>query len=240
MVCAGLALLISLGVASSGRSASVVTQVLPGWAGYAVRAGAGSFVEVRGRWVQPRIVCSRPDSAAAFWIGLGGATRDSQALEQVGTGADCSDRAEVSYSAWYQLWPERAVELPVVVRAGDVIDAAVEVTGAGVTVSFRNASTDVAVSKKIVMRDPEADSAEWIVEAPAVCLVKCTPLPLATFGRATFTEASATLGEHTGTISDPRWAPRRLTMGARHGKTVAAPSRLLAGGSFFAVMRSRH
>jgi len=177
---------------------------------------------------------------AAFWIGLGGATRHSRALEQVGTAADCSDRAELSYSAWYQLWPAPAVELPVAVQAGNIIDAAVAVSGTDVTISLRNVSTGAAVTKDIVMWGPETDSAEWIVEAPAMCFEKCTLLPLATFGRVTFTETSATLGAHTGAISDSRWVPFRLTMGVRNGRTLAAPSRLVAGGSSFAVMRSRH
>jgi hypothetical protein len=217
-------------------------QVARGWAGYVVRPGADSFGGVHGRWVQPRVVCNRPGSAAAFWIGLGGAKRQSQSrsLEQVGTSADCSDRAESSYSASYQLWPARAVELPVGVRPGDLIDAAVSVNGAAVTIALRNLSTGAAVAKEIVMWEPETDSAEWIVEAPAMCFAKCTLLPLATFASVTFTETAATLGAHTGTISDPFWAPSRVAMGVRKGRTLAKPSPLLERGSSFTVLRSRY
>src|SRR6478736_5695784 len=122
---------------SSASSAGVGVQVTPGWAGYLVRAKGVSFTEVRGRWVQPRVVCNRPGSAAAFWIGLGGATERSRALEQVGTSADCSSRAELSYSAWYQLWPGPAIDLPIAVNAGDVIESALEVSDETVSISLR-------------------------------------------------------------------------------------------------------
>jgi hypothetical protein len=236
----GLALLISFGWASSATGAAVDTQVAPGWAGYVARAGADPFAEARGRWVQPRVICNRPGSAAAFWVGLGGATRQSRALEQVGVSADCSGRAALSFSAWYQLWPAPAVELPVVVQPGDVIDAAVAVNGVTVTISLRNVSTGVAVTKDLVMWEPETDSAEWIVEAPAMCFATCTLLPLATFARVTFSETSATLGAHTGTISDSRWTQSRFKMGAPRGRSLATPSPLAKGGSSFAVTRSRY
>lgn len=240
IACVGLALLISSAWTASTTNAASHVQVARGWAGYVVRADAGLFAGVHGRWVQPRVACNRPGSAAAFWIGLGGATRQSLALEQVGTSADCSDRAELSYSAWYQLWPAPAVELPVAVRPGDVVDAAVSVDGATVAIVLRNLSTGAAVTREIVMWAPETDSAEWIVEAPAMCFAKCTVLPLATFPSVTFSETTATLGAHTGVIDDPRWTPSRFTMGLSKGRTLAAASSLLEGGSSFKVVRSQY
>jgi len=215
------------------------TQVTDGWAGYVVRAGAFSFAQVHARWAEPRVVCNRPGSAAAFWVGLGGAGRESRALEQVGTSADCSSRAQVSYSAWYQLWPAQAVELPLAVRRGDVVDAAVKVDGTTVTIALRNLSTGAATRRATVMWEPETDSAEWIAEAPAMCFATCTLLPLATFGRVTFTKASATFGAHTGTIDDARWSTSRFTIGSATTRAVATPSALAEGGSSFAVLRSR-
>ncbi len=234
----GLALLISCGWASSTTNATDV-HVGPGWAGYVVRAGTDSFGAVHGRWIQPRVVCNRPGSSAAFWIGLGGANRQSRALEQVGTSADCSEGAKLSYSAWYQLWPGRAVELPIAVRPGDHMNATVSVDGAAVTVALLNLSTGVTVAKNVVMWQPETDSAEWIVEAPAMCFAKCTLLPLATFARVTFTDAVATVGAHTGTISDPLWTPSRFIIGALRERRLATPSPLLGGGSSFTVVGSR-
>lgn len=212
-------------------------QITPGWAGYVARTGADSFSEVRGRWVQPRVICNRPGSAAAFWIGLGGAARESLSLEQVGTSADCSARANLSYSAWYQLWPGRVVELPISVRAGDMIEAALAVTGGTVSISLRDVSTGLTVTETREMFEPETDSAEWIVEAPAMCFVTCSLLPLATFDRITFTDTYATADAHTGTISDANWASSRIKMGVPRGRTFATPSPLFDGGSSFQVSR---
>jgi hypothetical protein len=189
--------------------------------------------------VQPLVVCNRPGSAAAFWIGLGGATRRSRALEQVGTSADCSSRAELSYSAWYQLWPGPAIELPIAVNAGDIIESALAVSGETVSISLRDVSTGAVVLQNVWMRKPETDSAEWIVEAPAMCFATCVLLPLATFDRIRFTEASATAAGHYGTISDAGWASLRLKMRAPRRPTLATPSPLAEGGSSFAVTRSR-
>jgi hypothetical protein len=76
---------LGLLLASTARAESA--WVIRGWAGYVVEAGGRSFTSVSGGWTQPRIVCNRPGSAVAFWIGLGGAHADSRALEQVGTSA---------------------------------------------------------------------------------------------------------------------------------------------------------
>jgi hypothetical protein len=240
LCCVGLTLLLPPGSASPTTNATMESQVVPGWAGYAVRAGAESFDGVHGRWVQPRVICNRPGSAAAFWIGLGGARRQSRALEQVGTSVDCSDLAEASYSAWYQLWPARAVELPITVRSGDHLDAAVSVNGAVVTIALQNLSTGAAVTKDIVTWAPESDSAEWIVEAPAMCFAICTLVPLATFGSVTFTETVATLKAHTGSISDPLWTPSRFTMGVRRVRPRATTSPLVQRGLSFTVLRSQY
>jgi hypothetical protein len=101
---ATVALVLVSGSAQAGEGEPQVT-VTNGWAGYVVRTAAASFTKVAGSWVQPRVVCNRPGSSAGFWLGLGGASGDSQALEQVGVSADCSQRAVVSYAAWYQLFP---------------------------------------------------------------------------------------------------------------------------------------
>jgi hypothetical protein len=95
MILVGFLLAPLPGQASSEKS-SWATR---GWAGYVVRAGNSSFDEVTASWTQPRVVCNRPGSSAARWIGLGGTRSGSKSLEQIGTSADCSERAVLSYSA---------------------------------------------------------------------------------------------------------------------------------------------
>jgi hypothetical protein len=207
------------------------------WAGYVVRTDAQRFTGVRGSWAEPHVVCDRPGSSVAFWVGLGGASVNSAALEQIGTSADCSERALVSHSAWYQLFPAPPVELPLAIRPGDTLSARVAVSGTTVTLALRNASTGAALSAELRMASPETDSAEWIVEAPSTCFATCRQLPLAGFKRVVFTRTAATAGAHTGTIGSAAWANERLGMAIRDGETMAAASSLFADGSSFAVIR---
>src|SRR5271156_2413075 len=63
------------------------------WAGYAVTGTSKSpvrFRTVSAHWVQPSVPCTSGQSYSGFWVGLGGYRQSSQALEQIGTDADCS------------------------------------------------------------------------------------------------------------------------------------------------------
>jgi Peptidase A4 family len=220
--------------ASTSPQQSWVTR---GWAGYVVRAGDRSFNQATASWTQPRVVCNRPGSSAALWVGLGGARAGSRSLEQIGTSADCSDRAVVSYSAWYQLFPAPPVELPLRVGPGDRMTAEVTVSAGIVGLSLRNYSSGSSFSTEIWMQAPETDSAEWIVEAPSACFVSCTPLQLADFGTARFTGAATRVEAHTGAIGDQAWSRLRLDMASQRERKVAAATRLSDDGSSFSVKR---
>ena len=230
----GLVFVSSSAQAREGEPRAVVTN---GWAGYVVRTDARSFAEVAGSWVQPRVVCNRPGSSVALWVGLGGATSDSEALEQIGTSADCSQRVLVSYSAWYQLYPAPPVELPLTIQPGDRIAAKVAVRASAVTVELGDFTTGAWFSTELQMRSPETDSAEWIVEAPSACFMTCTQLPLAGFGRVVFADTSTSTGTHSGTIKDPAWTRLRLKMRPRGGRSAAVATSLSANGSSFRVHR---
>jgi hypothetical protein len=232
----GLLLTPLPGQASTSVQSSWVTR---GWAGYVVRAGTRAFSELTASWTQPRVVCNRPGSSASFWIGLGGARASSKSLEQIGTSADCSERAVVSYSAWYQLFPAPPAELPLSVGPGDHLTAKVNVSAGIVGLSLRNDTSGSSFSTEIWMRAPETDSAEWIVEAPSACFTSCTPLPLADFGNAKFTNAATGVEAHSGTIGDRAWSRLRLEMAQRRGRTAAVATRLSDDGSSFSVSRLR-
>lgn len=237
----GVAVLLVLActpaAAASARTSRLVTR---GWAGYLVRSDKAGFAEVRGRWVQPRVVCNRPGSSASFWLGLGGAKSNSTALEQIGTSADCSERALVSHSAWYQLFPAPAVELRLTIRPGDAISASVAVRGTTVTLVLRNVTTGAAFSTDLDVPSPEADPAEWVVEAPAMCFRTCEQLPLPDFDRVAFAGLSATVGTHTGTVRDASWMNERLVMASRNRRTMTAVATPLSrDGSSFAVTHHR-
>jgi Peptidase A4 family len=238
---AALLLAATAGAAGSATSSN--------WSGYAV-TGTG-FSTVTGSWVQPAATCSAAAeaTASAFWVGLGGDSESSSTLEQIGTEADCSG-GTVSYSAWYELVPAAAVEIPLHVSAGDSISASVHVGGTRVTVVLRDLTAKTAFSKTLTMASPDTSSAEWIAEAPSVLTPGGTRLlPLTDFGTVTFTNATATsTAGHIGPVSDPAWSATRIRLASSAGgpgrfaafsgraaDTRAVPSTLRRHGRAFSV-----
>src|SRR5690348_15903977 len=128
--------LLSLGILTVGAALLVAPPALAdtvtdaqesaNWAGYA--ATGAQFSRVSGSWVQPIASCDSGSGDAAFWVGIGGATAESSALEQTGTEVDCSSGSPV-YSAWYELVPDAPVPVDLAVRPGDHISASVGVDG---------------------------------------------------------------------------------------------------------------
>ena len=220
-----------------------VRRISRHWAGYVATARGGSFTAVQATWVQPRIRCDRPNSSAAFWIGLGGATRTANGLEQIGTSAQCSETLVSSYSAWTELIPvpARSVELPISVAPGDTIAAQISTQGTTVTFTLRNVTTDEAFSTETTAFLLDLSSAEWIAEAPSFCLSRCTTLPLANFGTLTFTSATACADAHTGVITDSAWIHQPIKLTTTREQPAALPSVLSAdGGSFSVRWRGAH
>jgi hypothetical protein len=140
------------------------------------------------------------------------------------------------------------VTIKLTVRPGDAISATVAVSGTTVSVRIANTTRGTVFAKSLTMPvAPDVSSAEWIAEAPSTCgRYGCTPLPLANFGTASFTSASATTADgHTGTISDPAWAATAVALqGTTAGRfrfaaslTVAnaIPGALSGDGASFGV-----
>jgi hypothetical protein len=206
------------------------------WAGYVVTA-TQSFTGVQASWVQPHIRCDRPESSAAFWVGLGGAAADSQGLEQIGTVADCSERLTPSYSAWYEIIPAGPVEVPINVAPGDTLAAEVNANNGLVSLAIRNLTNQSSFSTELAVPSPDLGSAEWIAEAPSLCFLgECRQLPLASFGRVDYAQASANLDGRTGTIADPAWAAQSITLAARKRTPTAVPTPLSQDGKSFSVI----
>lgn len=208
------------------------------WAGYVVRADGRAFSAVSGSWVQPRIVCNRPESSAAFWVGIGGAERTSRALEQLGTSAGCTGGASPWYTAWYQLFPAAPVDIPVAVRPGDLVSARLTLRRSTVHLEFRNRSTGASFATEVIPSSVENASAEWIAEAPAMCLTPdCAWGPLATFTRVVFVDAWARAGTLRGSVGAGVWTTQPIQMRAISGRPPVVPTLLSRGGSLFAVQQ---
>ncbi|HTW11966.1 MAG TPA: G1 family glutamic endopeptidase, partial [Solirubrobacteraceae bacterium] len=201
--------------------AATQEAVSENWAGYVAQPNsADGFSAVSGSWKQPSADCNstRSDTYAAFWVGLGGGGQQSDALEQIGTQADCSASGATSYYAWYELVPSAPVKIGMTIHAGDRVYARTAVSGDRVSLFLRDETTGHTFQKTLTMTTttPDTSTAEWIAEAPSECANgtsgECTPLPLSDFGSASFTDAHATAGGHTGSISDSHWTATAVAL----------------------------
>jgi Peptidase A4 family len=227
-----------VGASSAGASTGRVfttrigadSQVSSNWAGYAVTGTNPDgtpvqYTDVTGTWVQPAVACTAgQESYSAFWVGLGGFSTDSQALEQIGTESNCDSNGKAVYDAWYEIVPAPSIPLKMVVKPGDRMTAAVLVqNGTQVILQLTNNTRHVRITKRVTVAEPDLTSAEWIAEAPSSCTSqgRCSTLPLANFGSMVFARSAATAGSaaagtlHAGTISDPAWNSTSLELAER-------------------------
>ncbi len=236
---------VTAATATASAATAAQAAVSQNWAGYA--AGGTQFSSVSGNWVQPTAKCGSGQTYSAFWVGIGGASDQSSALEQTGTQADCMADGSAEYYAWYELVPAAPVKLDLAIKPGDNIAAKVNVDGSNVTVSLTDQTSGQSTTKTLQMDNPDTSSAEWIAEAPSACDGSggCQPLPLADFGTVGFTNATATANGHTGTISDSDWSAQPVQLsgsgssdvsyGTDAGSAGASPSSLSSDGSAFSV-----
>jgi hypothetical protein len=249
VIAALTASLATIGTASA-RADSAATS--SNWAGYAASKSGISFRRVAGTWVQPSVSCTAGQQGfSANWVGLGGYHQTSKALEQIGTEADCTSAGKAVYSAWYELVPDTSKAVKITVKAGDTVSASVAVRGHTVQLRLANRTRGTLFTKTLSAATVDTTSAEWIVEAPAVCFGTgglCRPTPLADFGTTGFNAATATTSAgHTGPIVDPAWSRASITLSPQGGRRFAgaapaatsgsaAPSPLSATGNGFLVV----
>jgi hypothetical protein len=220
-VATGVVLALSAGPASA--AVATETSASANWAGYV--AQNNNFSAVSGRWTEPSAKCtSGGDGYSAFWVGLGGASGESNALEQVGTQSDCSASGRTDYYAWYELVPAAPVKLDLAVKPGDHMGGKVAVNGTTVTLTIWDYTTGQSATKTVQTSNIDTSSAEWIAEAPSECdgTGNCQPMPLADFGTVKFTNATATAGGHSGPISDPSWQAQAVDLDGSSGSHFGA------------------
>jgi hypothetical protein len=234
----------------SAAAARADTSQSSNWAGYAVHRSGVSFTKVLGSWRQPTATCTPGSpSYSAVWVGLGGYSVTSSALEQIGTEVDCSGPGHVESSAWYELVPAASQTINFSVRPGDALTASVSVVGHQVALSLTDLTRHRTFAKTLHASLIDVSSAEWIVEAPSDCFSdgSCQTLPLADFDSTTFSYAIAesTTG-HSGSISDHSWSSTKIELAPDgrhfvvfhgHGGLAASasPSGLSSRGTSFKV-----
>jgi Peptidase A4 family len=244
-------------VAAAAPSPAPAATVSANWAGYisSPSASVGSrFSSVSGSWRVSSATCSPGlESYSAVWVGLGGASENARALEQIGTDADCASSGSATYSGWYELIPAGPVNLRLKVYPGNEMSASVTVRSHDVTLRIRDLSTGARFTITKHVSSVDASSAEWIVEAPSLCVTSnaCATVALTNFGTVVFSSATATADKHTGTIEDPDWSATALELrqgaghdfggrpGRRFGPTsaliTATPSPVSGSEGFFTV-----
>ncbi|HUB74564.1 MAG TPA: G1 family glutamic endopeptidase [Solirubrobacteraceae bacterium] len=236
----------------AAQAASVSTN----WAGYVAvpsTAAGARFRRVLGTWVEPSASCTAAHPTySAVWVGLGGYSSGSKALEQVGTDADCTRSGGAVYDSWYELLPAAPVQLKLRVHAGDSMAASVTIEGRAVRLTIRDLTTGADVSTLKRPATLDGSSAEWIVEAPSDCASAeaCEVLALTDFGQTQFSSALASAGSRTAAVGD--WRATALELQQRafaHARvrgggasalptaalTVAAPSEATAPYGAFSV-----
>ncbi len=245
--------LVSLVCLMAAPAAMADTATSSNWAGYAAHRAGVSFQKVTASWRQPSVSCTPGvHTYSAYWVGIGGYSPTSTALEQIGTEADCAASGRPVLSAWYELVPAPSMSISFPLSAGDVIDATVIVRGHRVTLSLYDATRHHDFTRTQTVANVDTSSAEWIVEAPSVCTggYSCRTLPLADFGAAAFTSARAQSSTgRLGGVRSPAWSTTKIDLlpGGRQfvaypdsgsGGGVATPGALQAGGSAFKVAYS--
>lgn len=198
------------------------------WSGYADYNH--TFTEVRGSWTQPTVSCpSTGGRYAAFWIGLDGYTSNS--VEQIGTDSDCAGQNKPLYYAWYEMYPAGLVTLSssYPVRAGDTMSAEVSVSGTTFVLVLKNATRGWTFTTTKTSTTAKDRSAEWVAEAPSICVITCSVLPLADFGTVHFT--GAFVNNYSGTIGS--YTHDDIIMATGTGTIKAQPSPLAGYGTSF-------
>jgi hypothetical protein len=235
------------------------------WAGYAIsdattiqtgttdatQTAPLQFTDVTATWKIPTVTCASASSPSysAFWVGLGGFSSTSQALEQTGVDADCSAKGKPVYFAWYELVPAPATQVGLKVGAGDTVTASVVVNGTDVLVQVKDRTRRTSFTKHLQMQLPDLTSAEVIAEAPSLCTSdggRCRVLPLANFGNVGFTSVAAIANGHGGTLTDETWSSAQISLVPRSTRGIfggadnttqagAVPAGVSADGRSFAV-----
>ncbi len=175
-------------------------------------------------------------SYAAFWVGLGGGDANAKALEQDGTQSDCTADGKAQYYAWYELVPSAPVNVKLAVHPGDKMWSQTTVDGNEVSFEIDNRTTGQNWSRTVTMTKatPDLKTAEVVAEAPSECqngaTGSCTPMTLADFGTAHFSDVSISNQNSTGGLSGQPWNTQPIELSGE-----AIPGKVSTDGTAFNV-----
>ena len=227
---------VNSGIPFSGTTP--VSLKSPQWSGYVVMSNLllreSEVTIVTGSWIVPSVDPTVNDAYSSVWVGVGGYGEGS--LIQTGT-AQQSVKGIVSYYAWYELLPNRAVRIQnFTVLPGDEITASVKLVDPNKNiwnVEIREITRGTSFSRNFMYRSSRL-SAEWVVEAPSIGGNVTT---LADFGSVTFSGGFATIANTTGAISS--FPAYQLVMYDSQDVQLVDVSALNQAGSGFTVTYSK-
>ncbi|MDQ6806926.1 MAG: G1 family endopeptidase [Actinomycetota bacterium] len=244
LLAAGALALFGVPVATAEASTST------NWSGYV--AHGARFRSVSALWTQPTLTCTPGTSTySAAWVGLGGYSLNSKALEQIGTEADCNASGKEVSTAWFELVPAPSRGFRLTVNPGDVMAGHVTVVGNQVTLVLTDRTRHKTFTRRVTDSTIDVTSADWIVEAPSQCGgngFQCQPLTLANYGSETFARASAqTTSGQSASIASNLWQTEVITLspgssGRRNASNAtqgeSSPSALSNAGTAFTLTYS--
>jgi len=176
---------------------TVTTTYSSNWSGYVITA-PGPYTAVNASWTVPSVSAIPPPAYSSIWVGIGGWFSNSNRLIQVGTDQDVLNNGSAVYFAWHEVYPGLPV-LIAYISPGDLITASVSQVSANAStwhmLVVRNSATLVDITVRARINLASEDTAEFIVERPAIQVGRRDQLTtLADFGNATFANCNTNQG----------------------------------------------
>ncbi|MCL1976621.1 MAG: G1 family endopeptidase [Candidatus Bathyarchaeota archaeon] len=194
-----------------GKTAEVHSLVSLTWSGYVAASDFSSplpeVIGVNASWIVPSVSISSDNTYSSAWIGIGGQFDTS--LIQIGTEHDSVNGKE-RYIAWYELLPDYAINIPIMISEGDMMSASINLVDKDTNLWFMQL-TDVTTGEsfsKSVNYNSTLLTAEWIVERPTL---NGQIANLSNFGSVTFTEAYVNINHEVLPLGEVSFSQTHLT-----------------------------
>ncbi|MGA2237770.1 MAG: G1 family glutamic endopeptidase [Candidatus Bathyarchaeia archaeon] len=218
---------------------TITTTYASNWSGW-VATAPGPYTAVNASWTVPSVSAIPRPAYSSTWVGIGGFFSNSSRLIQVGTDQDVLNNGSAVYFAWHEVYPGSPV-LVAYISPGDLITASVSQASANAStwhmLVVRNSATLVNITVRARINLASEDTAEFIVERPAMQVGRRDELTtLADFGTVTFSNCTTNQGT---LVSIAKAAMVTMKTNATNtGTVLAQPGTLDISTSGFTVQYS--
>jgi hypothetical protein len=214
---ATVALSIAVADAHLGAAPDAPTENSSNWSGYAV--SGGPFTSASGTFNVPTVSAGSKTASAAEWVGIDGWGPGASSIIQAGVAEDFSPVFGSRISAWYELYPAPAFEIPLAISAADQVTVSISQVSPGQwDVLVKDDTSNQSLNSEFSYSGA-ATTAEWIVEAP-FSTVTNSVIPLLPFTPVTFNQLTAL----------PTGQPATRFVMFQDGQQVSTPSPLSDNG----------